>query len=424
MAFKLANFRWYICGLLFYATTVNYMDRMVLGILKPIIASQLHWSETQYGLINSVFQLGYAFMMPFIGRVIDRLGLRAGYTAAVLFWSVSSMCHALASNAFQFGLARLGLGLGEAANFPAAIKTVSDWFPRRERALATGIFNSGSNIGAVLAPLAVPVLTARFGWHSAFLFTGSLSMSWAIIWGLFYREPEEELRLSESEFRYIRSDQDQAPELRVPYFSMLRQRATWAFLIAKIFTDPIWWFYLFWLPGFLQLKYGVDLVHLGPPLVAIYLGADIGSIGGGWLSLFFLNRGWSVTAARKTAMLICALCVTAVIFVPVAAGNLWLMVALVATAASAHQGWSANLFTLTSDCFPRPAIGSIVGLGGFAGAVGGMLAQPLIGRWLDLSHESYAPLFVLAGSIYLIALLIIHLLLPRFEQISLVSRPI
>lgn len=416
---RVAHFRWLICGLLFYATTVNYMDRMVLGILKPTIAENLHWSETQYGLINSAFQLGYAFMMPIAGRLLDRLGLRLGYAAAVLFWSICSMCHALAGNAFQFAMARLGLGLGEAANFPGAIKTVATWFPKRERALAIGIFNSGSNIGAVLAPLAVPILTAHFGWHSAFLFTGSLSLTWAIIWSIFYRDPEKQPRLSAAELAYIRSDRDETPAVTVPYLSLLDKRATWAFLIGKFLTDPVWWFYLFWLPGFLHLKYGLNLLQLGPPLIVIYLAADLGSIGAGWLSSFLLKRGWSVARARKTAMLVCALCVIAVIFVPAAAGNLWLTVVLIAMATSAHQGWSANLFAMASDTFPRTAVGSIVGLGGLGGAVGGMIAQPAIGKWLDLSHESYAPLFFAAGSIYLIALLVIHLLLPRFEQVQI-----
>ncbi|MGA8028375.1 MAG: MFS transporter, partial [Bryobacteraceae bacterium] len=405
-----AHFRWYICGLLFYATTVNYMDRMVLGILKPTIAHDLHWNETQYGLINSAFQLGYALMMPIAGRLIDWLGLRVGYTVAVLFWSLCSMSHALAHNALEFSLARLGLGLGEASNFPAAIKTVADWFPRRERALATGIFNSGSNIGAVLAPLAVPVLTAHFGWHSAFLFTGSLSMSWAIIWAVFYREPEEHPRLSAKELQLIRSDQEQAAAQKIPYMALLARRATWAFLLGKFLTDPVWWFYLYWIPGFLQLKYHVDLIHLGPPLVTIYLAADIGSVGGGWLSSSLLKHGWAVGAARKTAMLVCAVCVTVVMFVPKTAGDLWLTVALISVAASAHQGWSANLYTVVSDCFARSAVASVVGLGGLGGAVGGMLAQPIIGRWLDFSKESYAPLFIVAGSMYLFALLLIHLL--------------
>lgn len=409
--------RWIICGLLFYATTVNYMDRMVLGILKPVLAAHLHWTETQYGLINSAFQLGYAVMLPVGGRLIDWVGIRIGYAAAVLFWSLSSMAHALAGSALQFGIARLGLGIGEASNFPAALKTIADWFPQRERATAIGLFNSGSNIGAVVAPLLVPVLTARFGWQSAFLFTGTLSMSWAVIWFLFYREPERHPWLSREELQLIRSDQEPAAATeRFSYVRLLGTRAAWAFVLGKFMTDPVWWFYLFWLPGFLNAKYGVDLIHLGPPLATVYLSADIGSIGGGWLSSTLLRRGWRVSAARKTAMLVCASAVTAAMFVPYAAGHLWATVALVSVAASAHQGWSANIFTMASDCFPRRAMASIVGLGGFGGAMGGMLAQPVIGRWLDFSHESYAPLFFVAGSMYLVALLVIHLLLPRFEQ--------
>jgi MFS transporter, ACS family, hexuronate transporter len=413
---RITRFRWLICGLLFYATTVNYMDRMVLGILKPTLAHDLHWTDYQYGLINSAFQFGYMIMMPIAGRLIDWLGIRFGYAAAVLFWSVSSMCHALAGNAFQFGLARLGLGLGEAANFPSSIKTVADWFPQRERALATGIFNSGSNIGAVVAPLLVPVLTVAFGWRSAFLVTGSLSFALAIFWLLFYREPEKNPHLSAAELELIRSDRDSAPAGPVPYFTILSRRATWAFLLGKFLTDPVWWFYLYWIPGFLHDKYGLDLIHLGPPLVAIYLSADIGSIGGGWLSGFFLKRGFSVGAARKTAMLICAVSVMAVVFVPRAAGDLWLTVFLISIATAAHQGWSANIYTISSDCFPRSAIASVVGLAGCAGAFGGMLAQPAIGKWLDFSHGHYAPLFYAAGSMYLFALLVIHLLLPVFRQ--------
>lgn len=414
---KAAHLRWYICGLLFYATTVNYMDRMVLGILKPTIAAQLHWTDTQYGLINFAFQLGYAVMLPIAGRLIDWLGIRLGYTVAVVFWSLCSMAHALAGTAFQFGIARLGLGLGEASNFPAALKTVADWFPRRERATAVGLFNSGSNIGAVVAPLIVPLLTAHFGWHSAFLFTGSLSMTWAIVWFLFYREPERHPLLSARELDLIRSDQDaSATTKHFSYLRLLSTRAAWAFVLGKFLTDPVWWFYLFWLPGFLNAKYGLDLIHLGPPLATVYLSADIGSIGGGWLSSSLLKRGWSPSAARKTAMLVCALAVTAVIWVPYAAGHLWITVALVGIAAAAHQGWSANIYTMASDCFPRRAMASIVGLGGFGGALGGMLAQPVIGRWLDISHEAYAPLFFVAGSMYLVTLAVIHLILPRFEQ--------
>jgi len=353
--------------------------------------------------------------MPIAGRFVDWLGLRLGYPIAVVVWSISSMAHALAGNLWQFGLARLGLGLGEAANFPSAIKAVADWFPRRERALATGIFNSGTNIGAVLAPLIVPVLAARFGWHSAFLFTGALSLSWVFFWLFFYHEPEKHPRVSKTELALIRSDPEEAVQ-KLSYGTMLRKRGAWAFISGKFLTDPVWWFYLFWIPGFLQTKYHVDLLHVGPPLVAIYLAADIGSIGGGWLSSFLLKRGYPVGRARKIAMLVCALCVVPVMLVPAAAGNLWLTVALIGLAASAHQGWSANLFTITSDCFPRGAVGSVVGLGGLFGALGGALAQPAIGIWLDFSKDSYAPLFIVAGSMYLLSLLVIHWLLPRFER--------
>ncbi len=413
---RTTHVRWFICGLLFYATTVNYMDRMVLGILKPTIAHQLHWSETEYGMITFAFQLGYAVMMPIAGRLIDWLGLRLGYTAAALFWAACSMLHALAGNAVEFGLARLGLGLGEAANFPAALKAVAEWFPQSERALATGIFNSGSNIGAVVAPLLVPFLTARFGWQSAFLCTGSLSLSWVVCWVIFYRSPEQHARVSAQELELIRSGQTAALNVRVPYRVLLGSRAMWAFLLGKFLTDPVWWFYLFWIPGFLQLKYHVDLLHIGPPLVTIYLAADIGSIGGGWLSSWLLKRGWDVAAARKRAMLVCALCVLAVMFVPAARGNLWLTVALIAIAASAHQGWSANLYNVATDCFPRSTVASVIGLGGLGGAIGGMLVQPAVGLWLDFSKEAYAPIFFVAGSMYLIALYVIHRLLPKFEQ--------
>ncbi len=417
----LRHFRWYICGLLLYATTVNYVDRAVLGILEPTIARDLHWSNTEYGTISSVFQIGYAIMMPFAGRLIDWLGLRLGYSLSTLVWSLSSMGHALARTGTQFAIARLGLGLGEAANFPACIKAVADWFPRRERALATGIFNGGSNLGAIIAPLTVPIVTLHFGWHAAFIFTGSLSLTWVILWAIVYREPEQHPRLSREELVHIRSDQEGTSTDAVPYREVIGERAAWAFLIGKFLTDPVWWFYLFWLPNFLHTKYGVSLGRLGAPLIAVYAASAVGSIGGGWLSSFLLNRGWRVGAARKTAMLVCALCVTAAVFVPAAADSLWWTVALIGIAAAAHQGWSANLFTVVSDCFPRAAVGSVVGLGGFGGAIGGALVQIAVGKWLDASGGSYAPIFFIAGTIYLVALLVIHLLLPRFEQIKFVG---
>ena len=410
------HFRWFICGLLFYATTVNYMDRVVMGILKTTISRELHWTDTDYGQITALFQIGYALMLPVAGRVIDWLGLRIGYPLAVFVWGLSSMAHSFAGNLLQFSLARLGLGLGEAANFPAAIKTVADWFPRKERALATGIFNSGTNVGALIAPLIVPIVVVRFGWHAAFLVTGSFSLSWILVWLLFYQEPEQHPRLSPDELAFIRSDGPPESTIKIPYFTILSKRAAWAFVIAKFCTDPVWWFYLFWIPGFLGEKYHVDLQHIGPPLVAIYLAADVGSVTGGWLSSALLKRGWELTRARKTTMLVFACCVLAIVLVPFTAGNLWLAVALIGIAAGAHQGWSANIFTIASDCFPRKAIGSVVGLGGLGGALGGIIVAPATGKWLDISHQAYTPLFFIAGSMYLFSLLIVHLLLPRFRQ--------
>ncbi len=415
---KVGHVRWFICGLLFYATTVNYMDRVVMGILKTTISKDLHWNDTDYGTITAVFQFGYALMLPIAGRLIDWLGIRLGYTLAVLVWGLSSIAHSFAGNLFEFGVARLGLGLGEAANFPAAIKTVANWFPRQERALATGVFNSGTNVGALIAPLIVPIVVTRFGWHSAFLVTGSFSLSWILVWLLFYREPEKDPRLSPAELALIRSDNEPESAVKIPYNELLNKRSAWAFLIAKFCTDPVWWFYLFWIPGFLGTKYHVDLQDIGPPLVIIYLAADIGSIAGGWLSSALLKRGWELTRARKTTMLIFACLVLAIVFVPFTAGNLWLTVALIGIAAGSHQGWSANVFTISSDCFPRKAIGSVVGLGGLGGAIGGIIASPLVGKWLDFSHQAYAPLFFIAGSMYLFALLLIHLILPKFRQES------
>jgi ACS family hexuronate transporter-like MFS transporter len=414
----LRNLRWYVCGLLFWATTVNYIDRQVLGILKPVLARELGWNEANYGWVVFAFQCAYAVMMPIAGRLLDWLGTRAGYALAVLVWSAAAMCHALARNLVQFAIARFALGLGEAANFPAAIKTVANWFPRRERALATGIFNSGTNVGALVAPLLVPFVAARFGWRASFLATGGLDLLWIIVWLTTYRSPQQQKRLSPEELTLIESDQDKEPARRIPYLQLLRTRAAWAFLLGKFMTDPVWWFYLFWLPGFLNQKYGLDLTHLGPPLITVYLCADIGSIGGGWLSSRLLARGLSVTAARKITLLICALAVVPVSCVMLTHGKLWITVALISLAASAHQGWSANLFTMPSDTFPRSAVGSVVGLGGFGGAIGGMLVAPAVGYWLDFSHEAYGPLFVIAGGAYLCALLVIHLLLPEFKQVE------
>jgi ACS family hexuronate transporter-like MFS transporter len=392
------RFRWYICGLLFFATTINYVDRQVLGLLKPVLEKELGWNEANYGWIVFAFSLAYAVTMPFAGRLIDWAGTRLGYATAVTFWSLAAMGHALARSATGFGVARFGLGLAESANFPAAIKTVADWFPQGERALATGIFNSGANIGAIVAPLAVPFLALHYGWRSAFLATGAAGLVWVLLWwGSFREAPGHGGGAAGS----------------VPLLELLENRAAWAFILGKFLTDPAWWFYLFWLPGFLNRTYGLDLAHLGLPIIVVYQASTVGSIGGGWISGALVKRGWGSNRARETAMAICAVAVTSVIFVGVSRGNMWVAVALVGVATAAHQGFSANLFTLASDFFPRSAVGSVVGLGGLAGAGGGMLISPLVGYWLDWSHGAYGPLFVIAGSVYLVALGLIHWLSPK-----------
>lgn len=414
------HLRWYICGLLFYATTINYVDRQVLGLLKPVISSQLGWNERDFGWVVFAFQAAYALMLPVGGRVIDWLGTRAGYALAVVVWSCAAMAHSLARTTVQFAIARFALGFGEGANFPAAIKTVAAWFPKRERALATGLFNSGSNIGAVIAPLLVPFIAVHFGWRFSFLATGFLDVIWVALWLTTYRSPSQHRWLSQAERDYIASDEIPAA-VRVPYRVLLTKRPAWAFLIGKFLTDPVWWFYLYWLPGFLNNKYRLDLVHLGLPLIIIYVGADVGSVGGGWFSSHLLARGWEVTRARKAGLLACALLVCPVITLMWVHGRLWLTVALIACAAAGHQGWSANLYTITSDTFPTRVVASVVGLGGLGGAIGGMLVAPAVGYWLDFSHEFYGPLFVIAGLMYLATFGVLHLMLPRLQQVDLVA---
>ncbi len=416
---KTGRVRWYICGLLFYATTVNYMDRQVVGLLKPVIANELHWSESDYSSVVFGFQLAYAIMMPIAGRIIDWLGTRLGYAFAVVVWSAAAMSHAFARSTFQFAAARFMLGIGEAGNFPAAIKTVADWFPIKERALATGIFNSGSNIGALIAPLLIPFVAAHYGWRTSFLATGIFDVLWVVIWLLTFQTPRRSKLVSPGELAYIEGDQSGEPSRKISYLRLLRERPALAILIGKFITDPVWWFYLFWLPGFLNSQYHLDLQHIGPPLVIIYFAADFGSIGGGWLSGHLLKRGWSVTKARKTALLTCALCVVPISLVMVSGGNIWLTVAVISLGTAAHQGWSANIYTLASDTFPRSAVASVIGLGGFGAAIGGMLVAKLIGWWLDFSHNSYGPIFLVAAFAYLVGFLVIHLLVPRVEQVEI-----
>jgi ACS family hexuronate transporter-like MFS transporter len=389
-------------------------------VLAPDLTQRFGWSEIDYSNIVTAFQAAYAIGLVSAGALIDKLGTRIGYALAICVWSVAAMSHALAGSVLGFAAARFLLGLGEAGNFPAAIKTVAEWFPRRERAFATGLFNSGSNVGAILAPLAVPVVAVTWGWQVAFLFTGVLSAIWLITWLAVYRQPAQHAKLSPAELAYIRSDPDE-PATRLPWAQLLRHRQAWAFVLAKFLTDPIWWFFLFWLPKFLNQEYGLTLTGLGPPLIAIYLLADVGSIGGGWIAGRFIKRGWSVNKARKGAMLLCALSVVPIVLAS-SSMNLWVAVALIGLATAGHQGWSANVFTLTSDMFPRYAVASVVGLGGFAGAVGGMLISTFVGFLLEATG-SYLPVFIMAGSAYLVALAVVHLLVPRLEPASITGQP-
>lgn len=411
---RIGRYRWLICALLFCATTINYIDRQVLAILTTdeTFKHTIGWNDAQYGFVNTAFQAAYAIGLLVVGNLMDRFGTRKGFSLAIIWWSVAAMCHSLARSAFGFGAARFALGLGEAGNFPASIKTVAEWFPRKERALATGIFNSGSNVGAIVAPLAVPWIAINYGWQLAFIITGTLGFIWLVFWLIIYRRPDEHPKLSRAELQHIQSDPPE-PTTKIPWARLVPHRQTWAFAIGKFLTDPIWWVYLFWLPKFLNTNYGLNITQIGLPLVVIYLSADVGSIGGGWLSGAFIKRGWSVNKGRKAAMFICALAVVPIMFAAHAA-NLWVAVALISMAAAAHQGWSANIFTMVSDMFPRSAIGSVVGIGGMTGSIGGMLIQTAVGLILYYT-SSYQPIFIIAGSAYLVALSIMHLLVPRLE---------
>ncbi|XRD81609.1 MFS transporter [Dyella halodurans] len=417
---KVGRYRWRVCAMLLAATTINYIDRQVFGVLAPFLQDKIGWNEIEYGHIVTAFQAAYAIGLLCAGAVIDRFGTRIGYALAIGIWSLAAMSHSLATGVLGFAAARFALGLGESGNFPAAIKTVAEWFPQRERALAAGIFNSGSNIGAIAAPLLVPIVAATWGWQAAFLFTGALSATWLIVWLLTYRTPDNQPRLSAAERAYI-GHEPPGPRSRMRWSQLLRYRQAWALVAAKFITDPIWWFFIFWLPKFLHASYGLSLLELGPPLIVIFVLADIGSITGGWLAGRLIKLGWSANRARKGAMLICALMIVPVIFAA-KAHNLWLAVALVGLATAGHQGWSANVYTLASDMFPRFAVASVVGIGGFAGAVGGMLISTVIGLLLQATG-SYVPVFAMAGFAYLFALIVVHLLVPRLQPARLDEPP-
>ncbi len=414
---RIGRYRWTICALLFFATTINYIDRQVLGILAPTLQADLGWNEQQFGDIVSWFTIAYALGFLVVGRIMDRVGTRRGFAGAIVIWSVAAMAHAFARTAAGFSAARFALGLGESGNFPASLKTVAEWFPSRERAFATGIFNAGSNVGAILTPIIVPWIALQWGWQAAFIATGALGFVWLVVWLLVYRSPEQHPKCTPAELAYIRSDPID-PVQPVSWAQLLRYRQTWAFALGKGLTDPIWWFYLFWLPKFLDARYGIKLAQLAAPLIVIYLLADVGSVFGGWLSGAFIKRGWSVNAGRKMTMLIAALLIVPTMFAP-SATNMWVAVCIVGVAAAAHQWWSANIFTLPSDMFPGFAVGSVVGIGGFFGAAGGFLFQRATGWLLQRNGSNYTPIFIVCGLAYVTALLVIHLLVPRVERVSL-----
>jgi ACS family hexuronate transporter-like MFS transporter len=411
------GYRWTIVALLFVATTINYVDRQVLGILAPTLSRELHWSETAYGDVVSWFSFAYALGFLVAGRLLDRIGVKRGLGAAVVIWSLASMAHALARTATAFSLARAALGVGESAIFPGSIKSVAEWFPKRERALAAGLFNAGTNTGAIVAPLIVPYVALRWGWQWAFIATGALGFLWLALWLPLYGDPATHPKVSHDERMLIASDPPDAPMPTSSWTRLLGYRQTWAFAVGKLLADPVWWFYLYWLPKFLDAKYGIKLSGIALPLIVVYVTADVGSIGGGWLSSSLIKRGWTVNRARKTTMLAMAL-----LILPTAlagrADSAWVAIGIVAVAAAAHQAWSANVYTLASDMFPRSAVGSVVGIGAFAGAMGGVLFQRAVGRLLDANGGNYAPIFVVCGSAYLVAWMLIQLLSPKLEPVA------
>jgi len=416
-ASTVGRYRWVICGLLFAATAINYVDRQMIGVLKPTISKDLGWSETTYADVIFWFQAAYALGYLSFGKIVDVVGARIGYSIAFLIWTAGHILCGFVNSAFQFSLARALLGVGESGNFPAGIKAVTEWFPAKERALATGVFNAGANIGAIITPLVVPwiVLDLGLGWRMAFVITGLFSFLWLAAWIVIYRRPREQPRLSADELAYIESDPAD-PVRPIPWRKLIGYRETWAYALGKFLIDPIWWLFLFWTPDFLGKTYNLDLKSFGPPLIVIYLISDLGSVAGGWSSSRLMKRGLSANVARKLTMLICAFLVMPIFFAQYAS-NVWLAVAIVGLATAAHQAFSANLYTIPSDMFPRAAVGSVIGIGGTIGAVGGMLMAKFTGYILETTG-SYTPIFAVAGSTYLIAVIVIHLLSPRLARVD------
>jgi MFS transporter, ACS family, hexuronate transporter len=415
---RIGRVRWTICAMLFVATSINYMDRQVIAILKPTLEHSIGMTEVGYGFIVDAFQIAYAIGLLAAGRFVDKVGTRIGYTVIMAVWSLSAMGHALAKTVLEFGIARFCLGLGESGNFPAALKTTAEWFPQSERSLATGIFNSGANVGAILAPLIVPWVTLRYGWHAAFMVTGVFSTLWIIVWYRKYRGPADHPTLTGAELRHIYEEAAEKMGPTAPWVNLLGHRQTWAYSIGKFLTDPIWWFYLFWLPSYFSAKFHLNLSQLGLPLIIVYNISAVGSVAGGWLPAPFHRLGLSPTNARLAAMLTCA-CLVVPIFTVTYLQSEWASIALFSLAAGAHCGWSANLLTTPSDMFPRSAVGSVVGIGGMAGSIGATLLATFTGYILQLTHN-YASLFAIAASAYLLALLLMVMLAPGLKKVELI----
>lgn len=430
---SIGNYRWTICGLIFFATTINYLDRAVISLLKSTLTTEMHWDDADYANVEIAFKLSYAIGLLLAGRVIDKMGTKKGYAWATGLWSLSAVAHSLAKSVFGFGLARTALGLTEAGNFPAAIKTVAEWFPKKERALATGIFNSGANIGAIVAPLSVPFIAMHYGWKWTFVITGMLGFVWLFFWLRMYTTPKDSKKLSKEEFDYIHSD-DVAPTeesiiedgVKYTWSKLLSYKQTWAFAIGKLLTDPIWWFYLFWLPDFLESQYQLKGTAVALPVAAVYTISTVGSVWGGWLPMSLIKKKWPSFKARKTSMLIYAFLVLPILFAQYLGSiNMWLAVLVIGVAAAAHQAWSANIFTTASDMFPKRAVGSVTGIGGMFGSLGGILLSLLVQKKLFVYYRSihqietaYYIMFVFCGLAYLSAWLFMHLLAPKMDRVK------
>ena len=425
----MSKYRWTICALVFFATTINYLDRAVISLLKSDLSAEFNWTDADYANIEIAFKLMYAIGMLGAGRLIDKLGTKIGYLLATLLWSIAAVGHALVNSTVGFIVARAGLGVTESGNFPAAIKAVAEWFPKRERALATGIFNSGANIGAIVAPLSVPFIAAAWGWKWAFIITGSLGFIWIVLWWMMYDSPAKHPNVSKEELKHINSDVEEVADEsgeKVSWLKLLSFRQTWAFVLGKFLTDPIWWFYLFWLPDFLSSEYGLKGTDIAFPVAAVYMLSTIGSVGGGWLPLNFIRNNWPVFKARKTSMLIYAFLVIPIVFAQILGRvDMWLAILIIGLAAAAHQAWSANIFTTVSDMFPKKAVGSITGIGGMFGGLGGILLTLLVQKQMFVHYReigqietAYYIMFFICGSAYLLAWVIMHLLVPKMERIK------